>query len=224
MLTQMVQRLPLSDVHFRRISQLIYQRAGIVLAEHKREMVYNRLVRRLRLLGLHDFGDYRRCWKAIRTARVAGVYQRADHQPDGLFPRGAPLPDPGGTRALAAERLQRLEHRGLDRRRAVFDRHHVERCIGPAGRQLPGLGQRHRYAGAGKAEAGVYRQEDLRTLTPTQMQRYFLRGTGPHQGLVRVRPELAARVNFQPLNLLAPGGRCRGNSTPFLPQRHDLFR
>ena len=35
------------------------------------------------------------------------------------------------------------------------------------------------------------------------MQRYFLRGTGPHQGLVRVRQELAARVNFQPLNLLA---------------------
>jgi chemotaxis protein methyltransferase CheR len=55
-----------------------------------------------------------------------------------------------------------------------------------------------------KAEAGVYRQEDLRTLTPTQMQRYFLRGTGPHQGLVRVRPELAGRVNFQSLNLLAP--------------------
>lgn len=55
-----------------------------------------------------------------------------------------------------------------------------------------------------KAEAGIYRHEDLRTLTAGQMQRYFLRGTGPHQGLVRVRQELAARVNFQPLNLLAP--------------------
>ncbi|GAB7271480.1 hypothetical protein DZS_28740 [Dickeya ananatis] len=54
----MVERLPLSDVHFRRISQLIYQRAGIVLADHKREMVYNRLVRRLRLLGINDFGQY----------------------------------------------------------------------------------------------------------------------------------------------------------------------
>ncbi len=57
-LSQMVERLPLSDTHFRRISQLIYQRAGIVLADHKREMVYNRLVRRLRLLGINDFGQY----------------------------------------------------------------------------------------------------------------------------------------------------------------------
>ncbi|SPW28734.1 Chemotaxis protein methyltransferase [Edwardsiella tarda] len=53
-----MQRLTLGDAHFRRISQLIYQRAGIVLADHKREMVYNRLVRRLRALNLNDFGDY----------------------------------------------------------------------------------------------------------------------------------------------------------------------
>lgn len=50
--------LALSDAHFRRICQLIYQRAGIVLADHKRDMVYNRLVRRLRTLGLDDFGRY----------------------------------------------------------------------------------------------------------------------------------------------------------------------
>ena len=58
LLAQMVQRLPLSDTHFRRISQLIYQRVGIVLADHKREMVYNRLVRRLRTLNIDDFGRY----------------------------------------------------------------------------------------------------------------------------------------------------------------------
>ncbi|STQ44974.1 Chemotaxis protein methyltransferase [Ewingella americana] len=57
-MAQMIQRLPLSDIHFRRISELIYQRAGIVLADHKREMVYNRLVRRLRILGINDFGQY----------------------------------------------------------------------------------------------------------------------------------------------------------------------
>ena len=58
LLLQMSERLALSDVHFRRISQLIYQRAGIVLADHKRDMVYNRLIRRLRSLGLADFGHY----------------------------------------------------------------------------------------------------------------------------------------------------------------------
>lgn len=35
LLLQMTERLALSDAHFRRISQLIYQRAGIVLADHK---------------------------------------------------------------------------------------------------------------------------------------------------------------------------------------------
>ncbi|SPX19812.1 chemotaxis protein methyltransferase [Escherichia coli] len=39
LLLQMTERLALSDAHFRRISQLIYQRAGIVLADHKRDMV-----------------------------------------------------------------------------------------------------------------------------------------------------------------------------------------
>lgn len=55
LLLQMTERLALSDAHFRRISQLIYQRAGIVLADHKRDMVYNRLVRRLRFAGTDGF-------------------------------------------------------------------------------------------------------------------------------------------------------------------------
>ena len=68
LLLQMTQRLALSDAHFRRICQLIYQRAGIVLADHKRDMVYNRLVRRLRTLGLDDFGRYLSMLKRTRTA------------------------------------------------------------------------------------------------------------------------------------------------------------
>lgn len=54
-----------------------------------------------------------------------------------------------------------------------------------------------------KAQAGVYRQEELRTLSQQQLQRFFLRGTGPQEGMVRVRPELTNRVTFSQLNLLA---------------------
>lgn len=66
-LLQMTQRLALSDAHFRRICQLIYQRAGIVLADHKRDMVYNRLVRRLRTLGLDDLAVISVCWRLTKT-------------------------------------------------------------------------------------------------------------------------------------------------------------
>jgi chemotaxis protein methyltransferase CheR len=30
-----------------------------------------------------------------------------------------------------------------------------------------------------KARNGVYRQDELKTLSPQQLQRYFMRGTGP---------------------------------------------
>ena len=46
------------DRDFRRVADLIRQRAGIALADGKRDMVYGRLSRRLRALGLRSFKDY----------------------------------------------------------------------------------------------------------------------------------------------------------------------
>ena len=43
---------------FRTLARLVYQRSGIVLRDHKFEMVYARLARRIRTLGLIDFKSY----------------------------------------------------------------------------------------------------------------------------------------------------------------------
>jgi len=40
------------------LSGLLHERTGIVLTEKKKEMMYGRLVRRLRLLNISNFGDY----------------------------------------------------------------------------------------------------------------------------------------------------------------------
>ncbi|EKN4798790.1 chemotaxis protein-glutamate O-methyltransferase, partial [Yersinia enterocolitica] len=48
----------LSDKDLQKISELIYQRAGIVLNNQKRDMVYNRLSRRLRDLKMTSFTEY----------------------------------------------------------------------------------------------------------------------------------------------------------------------
>jgi chemotaxis protein methyltransferase CheR len=48
-----------SDADFRGLVQLAYEHAGIALADSKRNLVYSRLSRRLRVLGLRSFGEYR---------------------------------------------------------------------------------------------------------------------------------------------------------------------
>jgi chemotaxis protein methyltransferase CheR len=48
-----------SDADFRGLAKFAYEQAGIALADSKRNLVYSRLSRRLRLLGLTTFRDYR---------------------------------------------------------------------------------------------------------------------------------------------------------------------
>lgn len=53
-----VREFSFSDKEFRFLADLANQRTGIVLAAHKKDMVYSRLVRRLRVLKLKSFADY----------------------------------------------------------------------------------------------------------------------------------------------------------------------
>lgn len=46
------------DDDFEYLRKLAYEFTGIVLADHKKDMVYSRLARRLRLLGLETFSQY----------------------------------------------------------------------------------------------------------------------------------------------------------------------
>lgn len=203
LLSQMVQRLPLSDTHFKRISQLIYQRAGIVLADHKREMVYNRLVRRLRMLGIDDFGRYLALlesdsnspeWQAFinsLTTNLTAFFREAHHFPI--------LADHAKRRAGSFNVWCAAASTGEEPYSIAMT---LAETLGAG----PGKFQVHASdidtQVLEKALSGVYRQEELRTLSPQQLQRFFFRGTGPHSGMVRVRPELANTITFAQLNLL----------------------
>lgn len=49
---------PMTDKDFQRISELAGRYTGIVLGDHKRDMVYGRIARRVRKLNLFSFIDY----------------------------------------------------------------------------------------------------------------------------------------------------------------------
>ena len=80
---------PFSAEQFRLISERIYRFSGIRLPEGKREMVYARLARRLRSLGIGSFDDYLRflelepaewehCTNAL-TTNVTAFYREEHH-------------------------------------------------------------------------------------------------------------------------------------------------
>lgn len=53
-----------------------------------------------------------------------------------------------------------------------------------------------------KAEAGIYRLNDLDALTLAQKRHYFLRGAGDNSEWVKARQELLSAIHYQQLNLL----------------------
>ena len=68
----------LSDRDFRAIAARLHATAGIVLGENKRELVYSRVGRRLRVLGIDNFSDYldmldQPCAESERIALVNAI-------------------------------------------------------------------------------------------------------------------------------------------------------
>lgn len=56
--TPSIREFLMTDDNFDVISQLAHRYTGIVLGQHKRDMIYGRLARRIRSLGLSNFSQY----------------------------------------------------------------------------------------------------------------------------------------------------------------------
>ncbi|MDP9107824.1 MAG: chemotaxis protein CheR [Pseudomonadota bacterium] len=189
---------------FERVRSLIYQRAGIALADSKQEMVYSRLARRLRAAGLTSFDVYLdaleggtdpREWEAFTnalTTNLTSFFREAHHFPllaDHLKQCAAPIKlwcsasstgeEPYSMAMVACEVFNTLTP--------------------PVQIIATDIDTNVLATGA----AGVYGLDRLDKLAPERARRFFQRGKGTQDGMVRVRQELRDLVSFRKLNLLA---------------------
>ncbi|MFJ1230742.1 CheR family methyltransferase [Yersinia proxima] len=193
----------LSDRDLQKISELIYQRAGIVLTEQKRDMVYNRLSRRLRDLKLTSFTDYVKQlelnqnsheWQSFinaLTTNLTSFFRESYHFPilaehastrTGNYTVWCTAASTGEEACSIAMTLDETLGRSIAGPRVWatdIDTEVLE-----------------------KANNAVYRLSDLDSLTPEQKRQYFMRGTGAQENLVKVRKELLSSIRYQQLNLL----------------------
>ncbi|QGZ55905.1 CheR family methyltransferase [Paraburkholderia acidiphila] len=196
-----------TSADFERIRALIHRRAGISLSDHKRDMAYSRLARRLRTLGIDSFREYldqlearndAHEWEAFTnalTTNLTAFFREAHHFPilaDFVKRRGAPGSQPVSVWCSAASTGEEPYSIAMTLIEALGDR---------AAREARVLATDLDTQVLAKADAGVYSFDQVKHLSPERLKRFFFKGTGSHAGMVKVRPELRAMIKFEQLNL-----------------------
>ncbi|GLI36957.1 chemotaxis protein CheR [Geobacter hydrogenophilus] len=195
-----------TDGDFARVRELIYRTAGIALSPVKRDLVYGRLARRLRVRGLTSFDDYLRIVESgdrqeqeafvnALTTNLTSFFREPHHFP------------------ILADHLK-----GLGGRRPLS----IWCCAASTGEEpysiamtvveqfgtftppVRILATDIDTSVLDRARQGIYRIDRIERLPREQLRRFFLRGEGKNYGLVRVRPELQKLITFRQLNLLDP--------------------
>ena len=207
------------DRDFRRVCKLIHAHAGIQLSAHKRDMVYGRLVRRLRALGLERFDDYLDLVESDPDAEAQAFVNALTTNLTSFFREGHHFG------ALAEQLLAANRDGHPDATLQIWC------CAASTGEEPYSLAITACEAFGTltppvrilatdidtnvlqTAASGVYPIERIDALDAQRKRRFFQRGSGPNAGHCRVRPELRALIEFRPLNLLDADYGLRGRYT-----------
>ncbi|GAB3420696.1 chemotaxis protein CheR [Massilia agilis] len=200
---------------FERVRALIYKRAGISLADSKQEMVYSRLARRLRATGIGAFHTYLDELEAGRmdhewesftnalTTNLTSFFREAHHFP------------------LLAEHVLAVRAReggqlniwcaasstGEEPYSIAMTLCEAFNTLTPPAHVIATDIDTNVLA---TASEGIYGLDRIEKMAPERLRRFFLRGKGSHEGMVRVRPELRQLVTFKQLNLLEANWHLQG--------------
>lgn len=189
---------------FARVRKLIYQHAGISLSEAKTDMVYSRIGRRLRTVGLYSFKEYLDKleqedspaeWEAFTNALTTNLtsFFREEHHFPILAEHIANLRGPIKIWCSAASTgeepytiaMTACEAFGTMKPPVEIIATDIDTNV------------------LATASRGVYPLDRVSKLSDTRKKQFFLRGSGKQEGSVKVRQELRNLITFQQLNLLA---------------------
>ena len=196
----------LTDSDFKQIAAIVYEACGIVLGEHKREMVYSRLARRIRLLGLTTFKQYLTYLEAHKEQEFSDfinaittnltAFFRESHHFDYLKSHVVP-------KLLVANRPTRrvrIWSAGCSTGEEPYSIAMTLHGLFPADWDVKILATDLDSNVLAKAQSGTYTAANVNGLEPRQLQRWFLKSKDGEQ--FKVKPELQQGIHFKRLNLL----------------------
>ena len=201
--------LSFSDREFKRISEIMYQAAGLSFNDSKKSLIQSRLTPRIQRLGLASFAAYIALMEDesqaaefqmvvdLLTTNETYFFREPKHYellekeltarrsrtPLAIWSAAASFGDEAYSTAMLLSDLQ------------------VQGRVGPDWSILA-TDISHRVLLS--AKEAIYPEDRLRAVSPERLRRYCLRGEGDSQGQVLMQDKLRQRVQFGRLNLCQP--------------------
>ncbi|HGJ5872993.1 CheR family methyltransferase [Arsenophonus apicola] len=197
------QQWQLSDQAFKQICDLIYQKTGIVLLKQKKMMVYNRLLKRLKILQLTCFEQYVALlmqhkqgteWQYFinaLTTNLTAFFREAHHfdvvaqhakaNRQDVYRVWCTAVSTGEEAYSVAMVLNNIkgDH--------VFRKEIVASDINSQVLQI--------------AQQGIYAEEVITAIPPQLRKPFLLKGQGDNQGYIRIHEALRKQIQFRQINL-----------------------
>lgn len=200
----------LGDREYGFLRRLIYEVAGINLNDNKKHLLTSRLGRRLRA---HSFGSYReycnllssidKCHPEMQelincvTTNKTDFYRESHHFD---FMRERVIPE------FKSGRNLRIWHAGCSSGEETYTMAMTlyEAIPDIESWNLDIISSDIDTKILADAERGIYDESRVDPVQPSLIKRYFLKGKGDKEGMVKFRNEYKRGMSFQQVNLLAP--------------------
>lgn len=208
---QAEREFPFTTRDFDFLRTMVNEQTGIVLSEAKRDLLYGRLTKRLRQLGLESFADYCQLLQSgdrtemehlvnAMTTNLTMFFRENHH-----FEYLADTLLPALLNTKAQSRRLRLWSAGCSTGEEPYSIAMVCKEVLPAtGWDVKILATDIDSNVLATAQRGIYTAERVQGIAPARLHCWFLQGKGSQAGAVRVVPELQALISFRPLNLMQP--------------------
>lgn len=200
---------PFSERDFRYIRDLVLQTTGIVLSDIKRDMVYGRLSRRLRALGLQKFSEYCDILKSddqhelkeftnAITTNLTSFFRESHHfeqLKSVILPKILTEKTTRKIRIWSAGCSTGEEPYSIAMaiKQAMPEKHDWDVKILATDLDTNVLS---------KAAGGIYNADRVESIPGNLLRRWFRKGKGVNAGSVRVVSELRDMITFRQLNLM----------------------
>lgn len=193
---------------FSRVKKIVYDYAGIDLNDSKKNLVYNRLSKRIRFLEMTSFSSYIDYVVKVGEEEFVHLinsittnltfFFRENHH----FEHLANTVIPELVKLNASTRKIRVWSAGCSTGEEPYSIAVVLKETVPAGWDVKVIASDLDSNVVQTATNGVYDIEKLKGVTEQRKKRWFLKGTGSQTGLAKVKPKLQEIIEFRQLNLM----------------------